>query len=134
MNPGGDESGNVRHVGDNGCTDRLPDRGEPLEVDYARVRARADHDHLGLMLVRKLLEFVVVDPLVVFAHAVRNDRVKLAGKIERVSVRQVAPVREVHPEDRIARLEQREVDGHVGLRAGMRLHVHVLGAEQLRGA
>ena len=38
------------------------------------------------------------------------------------------------PEDGVARLQQREVDGHVGLRAGVRLHVGVLGAEELLGA
>ena len=48
-----------------------------------------------------------------------------------MAVRQVAAVREVHAEDRVARLEHRHVDGHVGLRARVRLHVDVLGAEQL---
>ena len=48
-----------------------------------------------------------------------------------MAVRQVAAVREVHAEDRVARLEQREVDRHVRLRARVRLHVGVLGAEQL---
>ena len=47
-----------------------------------------------------------------------------------MAVRQVAAVREVHAEHRVARLEQREVDRHVGLRARVRLHVGVLGAEQ----
>ena len=35
---------------------------------------------------------------------------------------------------RVARIEQRVVDGRVGLRAGVRLDVRVLGAEQLLGA
>ena len=47
-----------------------------------------------------------------------------------MAVRQVAAVREVHAEHGVARLEQREVDRHVGLRAGMRLDVGVLGAEE----
>src|SRR5262245_58388345 len=51
-----------------------------------------------------------------------------------MAVRQMSPVREVHAEDRVARFEQGEVDGHVGLRARMRLHVDVFGAEQLLGA
>jgi hypothetical protein len=49
-------------------------------------------------------------------------------------VREMPAVREVHPEDRIARLQQREVHGHVRLRARVRLHVGVFGAEQLLGA
>ena len=67
-------------------------------------------------------------------HAVRDDRVELAGEIQRVAVRQVAAVREVHAEHGVARLEQREVHRHVGLRAGVRLHVGVLGAEERLGA
>ena len=44
-------------------------------------------------------------------------RVELAGEVERVAVREVAAVREVHAEHGVARLQQREVDRHVGLRA-----------------
>jgi hypothetical protein len=44
-------------------------------------------------------------------------------------VREVAAVREVHAEDRVAVLKGREVDRHVGLRPRVRLHVGVLGAE-----
>ena len=56
--------------------------------------------------------------------------VELAREVERMPVRQVAAVRQVHPEDRVARLQQREVDRHVGLRARVRLDVGVLGAEE----
>ena len=38
------------------------------------------------------------------------------------------------PEDRVARFEQRHVGGVVGLGAGVRLDVGVVGAEQLLGA
>ena len=107
------------------------DRADALEVDHARIGARADHDHLRLVLVREPLELVVVDPLVVLPHAVGDDGVELAGEIQRMAVREVAAVRQVHPEHRVARLQQREVDRHVRLRAGVRLHVGVLGAEQL---
>ena len=37
---------------------------------------------------------------------------------------------ELHAEHGVARLAERVVDGRVRLRAGVRLHVHVLGAEQ----
>ena len=58
----------------------------------------------------------------------------LAGEIERVAVREVAAVRQVHAQDGVAGLQHRGVGGLIGLRAGMRLHVGVLGAEQLLGA
>ena len=47
---------------------------------------------------------------------------------------QVAAVRQVHAEHRVAGLQRRHVDGDVRLRAGVRLHVGVLGAEKLLGA
>ena len=104
------------------------------EVDDARVGAGADDDHLRLVLVRQPLQLLVVDPLVVLAHAVGDDRVELAREVERVAVREVAAVREVHAEHGVAGLQRREIDRHVGLRAGVRLHVGVVGAEERLGA
>ena len=46
----------------------------------------------------------------------------------------MAAVVEPEAEDRVAGLQEREVRGHVRLRAGVRLNVGVLGAEQLLGA
>ena len=40
---------------------------------------------------------------------------------------------QVEPQHGVARLDGRQVDGQVGLAAGVRLHVGVLGAEQLLG-
>ena len=58
----------------------------------------------GLVLVGQAIELVVVDPLVVLADAVGHDGVELAGEVERMAVRQVAAVRQVHAEHRVARL------------------------------
>ena len=93
MQADGDEAGDVGHVHDHRRADGLGDRGDAWEVDHARIRARADHDHLRLVLVRERepLELFVVNPLVVFAHAVGNDRVELAGEVQRVTVREVPP-------------------------------------------
>ena len=113
----GNQPRDVRHVGDDGRVDLPSHASDPLEVDDARVSAGTDHDHLRLVLVSQALELVVIDPLVILADAVRDDRVELAGEVEGVAVRQVTAVREVHAEHRLARLQEREVDGHVGLRA-----------------
>ena len=43
----------------------------------------------------------------------------------------MAAVAEIHAEDGVARLEQREVHGDIGLGAGVGLDVGVLGAEEL---
>ena len=134
MHAGGDEAGDVRHVHDHRRADGLRDGADAREVDHARVGAGADHDHLRLVLVRELLELLVVDSLVVLADAVGHDRVELAGEVERVAVREVAAVRQVHAEHRVAGREEREVHRHVRLRAGVRLDVGVLGAEERLGA
>ena len=124
------EPRDVRHVRDHRRADALGHFADAGEIDHARVGAGAHHDHLRLVLVGQALELVVVDPLVVLPHAVGHDGVELAGEIQRMAVREVAAVREVHAEDGVAGLEQREVDRHVRLRARVRLHVGVLGAEQ----
>ena len=126
----GDEAGDVRHVGHHRRADALRDFADAREIDDARIGARADHDHLRLVLVGQPRKLVVIDALVVFAHAVRNDRVELAREIQRMAVGEMPAVREVHPEHGVARLQQREIHGHVGLRARVWLHVGVLGAEQ----
>ena len=59
---------------------------------------------------------------------------QLAGEIDLGAVREMAAVIEAHAEDRVARLDQREVRRGVGLRARVRLHVGVVGAEQFLGA
>ncbi len=127
----GDEPGDVSHVGDHRRADVAPDPADALEVEDPRVGAGADHDHLRLVLVREPLELVVVDALILGADAVGDDRVELAGEVERMAVGEMAAVREVHAEHGVARLQQGEVHGHVRLRARVRLHVGMFGAEQL---
>ncbi len=130
----GDQAGDVRHVHHQRRADALGDRAHPREIDHARIGAGAGDDHLRLVLIGELLELLVIDPLIVLAHAVRDDRVELSRKIQRMAVREVAAVREVHAEHGVARLQQRQIHAHVGLRARVRLHVDVIGAEQRLGA
>ena len=46
-------------------------------------------------------------------------------------VREMPAMRQVQPQNRVARLQDRRVGLHVGLRSGMRLHVGMLRAEEL---
>ena len=46
----------------------------------------------------------------------------------------MAAVRQIHAEDGVAGLQHGGVGGLIGLRSGVRLHVDVLGAEELEGA
>ena len=51
-----------------------------------------------------------------------------------MSVREMAAVREIHRQNLVARFQHREINGHVRLRAAVRLHVDVLAAEKPLGA
>ena len=63
--------------------------------------------------------------------AVRHGVIQHAREVHRRAVRQMAAVRQIHAEERVARLEEGGHRGEVRLRAGVRLHVRVLGAEEL---
>ena len=65
--------------------------------------------------------------------AVADEVVELARDVQLHAVRQVAAVGQVEAQHRVARLQGGQVDGRVGLGAGVRLHVGVLGAEELLG-
>ena len=129
--PGGDEPGEVGHVAHQQRVDLVRDLAELGRVDRARVGRAAADDQLRPVLLRDLQHLVVVDHVRLARDAVRGDRVEPAREVDLEPVRQVAAVVEPQPEDRVARLQQREVRGHVRLRARVRLHVRVLGAEQV---
>ena len=68
------------------------------------------------------------------AHLVGGDVVELARDVELHPVREVAAVREREAHDPVARIQQGQEHLGVRGRAGVRLDVRVLGAEELLGA
>ena len=133
IDAGGDQAGVVRHVDHEAGADVLGHLGEALEVDAQAVRRRAGDDQLGPVLVGQALHRVVVD-LLGRRQAVAHHLEPLAAHVERHAVGQVAAFGQAHAHDGVAGLEQAEEHGLVGLRAGVRLHVGVAGAEQLLDA
>src|SRR5262249_52123905 len=107
---------------------------EAAEVDGPRVGAGAGDDHFRLVLLRQARHLVEIDGLVVAADAVVADAIPLAGEVEVHAVRQVAAVRQVHGQDRVAYLQGGEIDGHVGAGAGVGLDFGGLGAEEAAAA
>jgi hypothetical protein len=85
------------------------------------------------MLERQLAHFVHIDALALTADPVGNDLVGPAGEVDRAAVGEMAPVIEVHGQDRIARLEQGVIDRGVGLGTRMRLDIRVLDPEEFLG-
>src|SRR5262249_39768851 len=103
----------------------------PFEVDRARVCARAYDDQLRFIVMRKGGELIVVNQLRIFIHPVGHDAIVLSGEIEGMTVREMTAVGKVHAQNRVAGLENGQIDGHVRLAAGMRLYVHMLRTEKL---
>ena len=126
----GDEAGKVRHVHQQ---DRAGLGGNPREcgeIDRAGIRTVAGDDHFWPVLEREGAHLGVVDQPVV-AQAVVDRAVENPRKVHRRTVRQVSALGEIESEDGVTGLEEREVDGGIRLRPGVRLHVGVLGSEEL---
>ncbi len=129
VDSGGDEAGEVGHVDDEQRSDLVGDLAHAGEVEDARIGAASADDDLGFFGHGDGFEFVVVDGFGIFADGVGRDLVELAGEVEFVAVGEVASMGQAEAEDGVAGLEHGHVGGGVGLRAGVRLHVCVLGSE-----
>ena len=128
-----DQTCEVRHVDHQVGPDRVSNGTHALKVPDTRVRRTTADDHLRVLALGQRFQLVVVDGLGVAADLVSGNAVQLAGKIELMAVRQVTAMCQVEAQDGVARLDQRHVRGGVRLRAGVRLHVDVVGSEQLLG-
>ncbi len=67
-------------------------------------------------------------------HLIKSGPVELAAEAQPMAVGEVAAVRQVEAENGVAGLQNRRVSRGIGLRAGVRLHVDMLAAEDLLGA
>src|SRR5215470_14241984 len=99
----------------------------------ARIGRGPAEDHLGLVFVRQPFQLVVVQPFRLCRNAIRYDLVAAAGKVERMPMRKMASVSQVHPQHSVAVVQRGQVNRHIGLGARMGLNVHVFRAKQLQG-
>src|SRR3954465_6529534 len=95
MRPARHESGEVRHVDQEKSTDLVSDVAHADEIDNPGIGASPADDQFRAFLLSQLLQFVVVNRLRLFGHAVRDDLVSLAGKVQMMAVRQMSAVREI---------------------------------------
>ena len=130
----GHEAGDVGHVHHEVRIHLARDGGHALEVDDARIRARAAHDELGAHFLGDTLHLVVVDGLGLGVHAVAGEVVVAAAEVHRRAVREMAALGQAHAQHRVAQLDERLVRAQVRVRAAMGLHVGEVRAEQLAGA
>jgi hypothetical protein len=122
----GDQADEVGGVDHEDRADLVGHLAEGGEVDGARDGGAAGDDHLRLVLARQVAHLVVVDVLGVLGHAVVHGVEPLAREADLGAVGEVAAVRQRHREHRVARLQERAVDGDVRAGAGVRLQVRVL--------
>ena len=128
-----DEAGNVGRVEQKQRAYRIGDAAEGLGVDDPRVSGGPGDDHLGPVLVGQIRQSLEVDPLVAVADAVADEVVPLAAHVHRRPVREVTALVEPHAEHGVARLQDSQVAGQVGIGARVGLHIGVFGPEQLAG-
>src|SRR5271157_2850376 len=131
MRPAGYQTSEVRHVHQVERAHFVGNLPHSDEIDESRIGAAAANDELRPLALGNTFQIVIIDGLSLLGYAVGNDLVGLAGKVQRMPVTEVTAVREIQAEDRVSRLNDRGIGRHVGGRSRMRLHVGVLGAEEL---
>ena len=120
----------VRDVGHHHRSGLFRDLGDSLEIDDSWVRAGSDDDQLRFVLFCQMRQLLIVDNFRILAHPVWHDPIVLSREVQRMAVGQMTSMRQVHAQYRIARLQNTEVDGHIGLASRMRLNIDVLGPEE----
>ena len=113
----GDEAREVGHVDHQQGAHLVGDLAEAGEVQHARVGGPAGEQHLRPALAGDPRDLVHVDEAALAVHLIGGDVVEAPGDVELHAVREVPAVREREAHDRVARREQRVVDGRVRLRA-----------------
>lgn len=88
-------------------------RAQSTTCEYAE---KSGDDHLRLVLQREAFDFVVIDQVGI-VDAVLDRVEQLAAEVDLGAVGEMAAMRQRHAEDGVARLQQREVHGLVGLAA-----------------
>ena len=131
MLPCGDEPCDMRHIDHEERTDCLCNRTNPLKINRARIRRSTRNDHLRTMLFGKCLERIVINALRLLVHAIGDDLVIRPRNIDGTAVRQMPAIRQIHAEDRVARLQERKEHRHIRLCARMRLHIRPCSAKEL---
>ena len=129
-----DETGDMGHVDEHDAACLVADLADALEVDRARIGRCARKKNLGLHFHRKLLDLIVVERLGLGINRIRDDVVYLAREVDGRAVRKVTALIERHRKNRVAGLDRREVNGHVGRRAAVGLDIGVIGAEKFARA
>ncbi len=77
---------------------------------------------------------IEIEAVGIAGDTVGDEVIEHAGDVQLHAVREMTAVGEVETEDGVTGLDRGKIDSEIGLTAGVRLHVDVLGAEKLLGA
>ena len=114
--------------------DFVGDLPKPLIIESPRIGRVAGKHDLRVVLASQSTHLFHVDELGDGIDAIGDKVVVEPGEVDGRTMGEMAAVVESHPQHGVSRLEQGEVDSHVGLRSRVGLDVDVLGAKQLLGA
>ena len=103
------QTGDVRHVEDVHRAHLVGDLPHAGEIPEPRIGAAAADDGLGPFALGNGFQFVVVDQLGIFAHTIKRWPVELAAEAQLMPVGQVAAVRQVEAQNRVANLQDRRI-------------------------
>ena len=123
----------MRHIDQQIGTDAIGNLAHFREIDDAGDGGPTGDDHLGLVFGSKARDLVIVQQVVLTAHAILDGVEPFAGLVGLGPVSQVAARIQRHAKDRIAGLQQRLEHALIGLRTRIRLHVDIGTIEQLAG-
>ena len=90
MRAAGDEAGKMRHIDHQPGADLVSYAAEAGKVDLARHGGAPGDDQLGLVFDRQRLDLIIVDQVVLLAHAVLDGVEPLARLIGGSAMGQVA--------------------------------------------
>ncbi len=124
----------MRHIHQQQGADFVCDLAETGPVPETRIGGAPGDDELGPVFARDPRHIVHVDAVIVLAHAIGNGLEPFARHVDRRTVRQMPPRREIEAHERVARLQQRKEHRLVHLAAAVGLHIREIAAEKLLGA
>src|SRR5256885_8445181 len=102
MKSGRDWSSDVRDIGKHARANTARDLADAFKVDYPRISRRATHEQFWSMRLGDFVQLVVVDLFGLTRDAVISDFVTETREVQRMPVREMAAVREIHSQNLIA--------------------------------
>ena len=105
MHAARNQSGEMRHVDQVERAHFVGDLAHAGKINDSRIGAASADDQLGAFFLGQLLQIVVVDGLSFLGHAIGNDAVGLAGKIQMMAVGEMSAMRQIQSENGVAGLQ-----------------------------